>query len=389
MKLNPARLVLACLVATGAAWLVEGTSITTYEDQLVGVAVYQTFEDSASEIAAEPLEIQTLLLDYADNELLVAKARLALLRYPELAHRILPVYGVDPDFQKVLLTYGEAALPPIAYFMDHDLTSLKVRRVLAKRAEKVKRLYAHLMGRLQEDTPPDKAPEPELAAEGRGWYAVNFLVDDGYDFLSQFAVTPDGKAEWVQTERVTDGLMDLLFGGVQGLETKWRLDEEIKGSDLGWAALDVVILTSGVKLFKAARAGRAAVRGSYASRVAARTGRFSQRVARLSTRVLARSGQLGVAIASYGAVPAALYLMVRYPSMINATLTKLGGWLGIEPWALQFLFWFVVISVIMRLAMFLLGPLSWVLRSLGWATGALAVRYRSVRAHRRPEPRAI
>jgi hypothetical protein len=56
---------------------------------------------------------------------------------------------------------------------------------------------------------------------------------------------------------------------------------------------------------------------------------------------------------------------------------------------LQFLFWFVVISVIMRLALFLLGPLSWALRSLGWMTGTLAARYRSTRVHRRLDPRDI
>ena len=389
MKLNPMSLLLACVAVAGAAWLVEGPSAPTYEDQLIGVAVHQSFGDSATEIAVEPLEVQALLLDYADNELLLIKARLALLRYPDLARRILPIYGGEPDFQMVLQTYGEAVLPPIAYFMEHDLASLEVRRVLANRAEEAKLLYAQLMGASQGDAPPDKAPVFELTAEGRGWYAVNFLLEDGYDFLGQFAVTPEGKAEWVQTKRVTDGLMDLLFGGVQGLETKWRLGEEIKGSDLGWAALDVVVIASTLKLLKAARAGRAVAPGSYAGRAAVRTGGFSRRVARFGSRLLARGGRLGVTIASYGAIPAAVYLMFRYPSLINATLAELGGWLGVEPWALQFLFWFVVISVIMRLALFLLGPLSWVLRSLGWMAGILAVRYRSARAHRRLEPHVI
>ena len=389
MKLNPASLLLACFAAAGAAWLVDGTSTPAYEDQLIGVAVHQSFGGSATEITAEPLEVQALLLDYADNELLIMKARLALLRYPDLARRILPVYGADPDFQKALLIYGEAVLPLIAYFMDHELASLEVRRVLANRVEEAKLFYARQVGTSQEVALPDKAPDPELTAEGRGWYAVNFLLEDGYDFLGQFAVTPDGKAEWVQTERVTEGLMDLLFGGVQGLETKWRLGEEIKGSDLGWAALDVVVIASGLKLLKAARAGRVVAPGSYAGRVAVRTGGFSRRLARFGSRVLARGGRLGVTIASYGAIPAAVYLMFRYPSMINATLAELGGWLGIGPWVLQFLFWFVVISVIMRLALFLLGPLSWALRSLGWMTGTLAARYRSTRVHRRLDPRVI
>jgi hypothetical protein len=389
MKLNPMSLLLACVAVSGAAWLVDGPSAPTYEDQLIGVAVHQSFGDSAAEVAAEPLEVQALLLDYADNELLVIKARLALLRYPYLAHRILPVYGGEPGFQRVLQTYGEAVLPPIAYFMEHDLASLEVRRALANRAEEAKLLYARLMGTSQEVAAPDKAPVPELTAEGRGWYAINFLLEDGYDFLGQFAVAPDGKAGWVQTERVTDGLMDLLFGGVQGLETKWRLGEEVKGSDLGWAALDVVVIASSLKLLKAARTGRVVAPGSYAGRVAVRSGGFSQRVARFGSRVLARGGRLGVTIASYGAIPAAVYLMFRYPSLINATLAELGGWLGVEPWALQFLFWFLVISVIMRLALFLLGPLSWVLRSLGWMTGTLAARYQSARAHRRLEQHVI
>jgi hypothetical protein len=389
MKLNFTSLLLACVAAAGAAWLVDGTSTPAYEDQLIGVAVHQSFGDSATEITAEPLEIQALLLDYADNELLLLKARLALLRYPDLARRILPVYGADPDFQMVLQNYGEAVLPLIAYFMDHDLASLEMRRALADRAEETRQLYAQLMGTSQEVAPPGKAPVSELTAERRGWYAVNFLLEDGYDFLGQFAVAPDGKAGWVQTERVTDGLMDLLFGGVQDLETKWRLGEEIKGPDLGWAALDVAVIASFLKLLKAARTGRAVAPGSYAGSTAVRSGGFAQRVSKLGSRVLARGGRLGLTIASYGAIPAAVYLMFRYPSMINATLAELGGWLGVEPWLLQFLFWFVVISVIMRLALFLLGPLSWTLRSLGWMTGILAARYRSTRVHRRLDPRVI
>ena len=151
----------------------------------------------------------------------------------------------------------------------------------------------------------------------------------------------------------------------------------------------MVVIASGLKLLKAARAGRVVAPGSYAGRVAVRTGGFSRRLARFGSRVLARGGRLGVTIASYGAIPAAVYLMFRYPSMINATLAELGGWLGVGPWVLQFLFWFVVISVIMRLALFLLGPLSWALRSLGWMTGTLAARYQSARAHRRLDPRVI
>jgi hypothetical protein len=381
MKLNPASLLLACLAAAAAAWLAGGPSAPPYEDQLIRVAVRQSFGDAASQVAAEPLEIQALLLDYDDNEQLVLKARLALLRYPDLARRILPVYGGEPEFQAVLLTYGEAALPPIAYFMDHDLTSLEVRRALSERVERARLLYARLTGAPVDDATPATEPAPDLTAEDRGWYAIHFLLEEGYDFIGQFAVDPDGNPDWVQTERVTEGVANLFLGGVRDLETKWRQGAVIEGSDLGWAALDMAVIASSVKLFKAVRAGRAVAPGA----AAARSSGFSGRVALFGSRVLARGGRLGLAVARYGAIPAAVYLMFRYPQLINSTLAELGGWLGVDPRVVQFLFWFVALSVIMRLALFMLGPLSRVLRSLGWLTGALAARCRPARARRRPE----
>lgn len=386
MKLNPARLLLACLAVAGASWLVDGPSAPTYEDQLIGVAVRQSFGDSAIQVAAEPLEVQALLLDYADNEPLLLKARLALLRYPDLARRILPVYGGEAEFQAVLLTYGEAVLPPIGYFMDHDLTSVEMRRALGERVEEIKLLYAQLMGSPIDAAPSAPAPVAELTAEDRGWYAVRFLQEEGYDFIGQFAVSPDGKAEWVQTERVTEGLTDFFLGGVRGLETKWSQGEKVEGSDLGWAALDLAVIASSVKLLKATRAGRA-VAPADAGVAAARSSGFSGRVAVFGSRVLARGGRLAAAVAGYGAIPMAAYLMFRHPSLINATLAELGGWVGVEPWILQFLFWFVALSVGMRFALFLLGPLSRVLRSLAWMSGALAAWYRPAHTHRRPYPR--
>jgi hypothetical protein len=386
MKLYATSLLLACLATAGAIWLVDGPATATYEDQLIRVGVHQSFGDSAAQIAAEPLEVQALLLDYTDNEPLLLKARSALLRYPDMARRILPVYGGKPEFQEVLLAYGEAVLPPITYFMDHDMTSLEMRRVLGEHVEEARLLYARLTGSSTDVASPVTAPDTELTAEERGWYAVQFLMDDGYDFIGQFAVATDGRVDRVQTERITEGLTDLFFGGVRGLETKWRQDVEIEGSDLGWAALDVAIVASSVKLLRTAHAGRA-VAPADAGITAVRSSGFSGRAALLGSRVLARSGRLGVAVARYGAIPMAVYLMFRYPSLINATLAELGGWLGVEPLVLQFVFWFVLLSVIMRLALFLLGPLSWVLRSLGRTFGNLADWFRSTGMHPRHEPR--
>jgi hypothetical protein len=389
MKLNPTTMLLACLVAAGATWLADGQSTPSYEDQLLGVAVRQSFGDAASQVEAEPREIQAVLLDYADKEPLLLKARLALMRYPDLARRILPIYGVEPEFQEVLLIYGEAALPPIGYFMDHDLTSLEMRRALGYRIEEIKLLYHRLKGTPDDAASPSPAPVPKLTAEERGWYAIEFLHEDGYDFLGQFAVAQDGKAVWVQTERVTEGLSDFFLGGVRGLETKWRQGTKVGGSDLGWAALDAAVIATSLKLVKAMWAGRAAATGADAGVTAVRAGGFSEQVALFGSRVLARGGRLGVTIAGYGAIPAAVYLMFRYPSLINATVAELGSWLGVKPWLVQFVFWYVALSVTLRLALFLLSPLSLALRGLGWVTGALAAWFRSARVQRRLDPRLV
>ena len=380
MKLNPMTLLLTLLAAASAAWVTGGSSTRSYENAMIAVAVRQAFGDAASQVAVEPLDVQALLLDYADSQPLLLQARLALLRYPDLARRILPIYGEEPEFQEVLLKYGEASLPPIGYFMDHDLTSLAIRRALGARLEEVKLLYGRLRG-----TPADTAaaaPVVRLTVEARGWYAIQFLRDDGYDFLGQFAIMRDGEAVWVQTERVTEDLSSFFLGGVRSLETKWRQGRTIEGSDLGWAALDAAVIASSAKLVRAAWMGRAAATGADAGVTAGRSAAFSARAARYGTRVLAGSGRMGVAIARYGAVPVAVYLMFRYPSLINATLTELGTWLGVKPWLVQFVFWFVALSIGLRFVLFLLTPLSWVLLGFGRITGMLAAWFRPTPARR-------
>jgi hypothetical protein len=300
------------------------------------------------------------------------------MRYPDLARHILPVYGDEPDFQEVLVNYGEAALPPIGYFMDNELFSLKMRRALSKQIEDARRLYGRLRGAPEDATQPTMVSAPKLTAEERGWYAIQFLREDGYDFLGQFVVARNGKADWVQTERVTEGMSGFFLGGVRGLETKWRQGEDIEASDLGWAGLDVLVIASTVKLLKALRAVRSVAPASNT----ARAGNFSWRVRVFGSRVLARGGRLATKVASYGAVPAAIYLMIAHPELINSTLAAFAGWIGVGPWLVQFVFWFIALFIAIRLVLILLAPLSWVLRVLGRVTGTIAGWVRRTRTRR-------
>ena len=80
--------------------------------------------------------------------------------------------------------------------------------------------------------------------------------------------------------------------------------------------------------------------------------------------------------------------MIRYPELINATLMELGIWLGLNPWLVQFVFWFVALSATLRLALFLVAPMSWALSSLSWVIGILATWLR-LPLTRRTEPRCV
>jgi hypothetical protein len=381
MKLNPGSILLICLSVAGAFMLTSGSATQPYENELLEVAVHQSYGDLAPQVMEEPPEIQALLLDYVDDEPLRLQARLALIRYPDLAHRILPVYGNEPLFQEVLLEYGEAILPPIAYFMDHDLTSLEMRRTLDEWLDQIQLVYGQPGTQDEAVSAPQTEPESgtRLTPEERGWYAIHFLVEEGHDLLGQFTVRPDGTVEWVQTERVLEGLTDFFFGGIRGLEIKWHEEKEIEGADWGWAALDVAVIAGSVKLLRAFQT----VKAARPAAAAAGASGFSGRVAVFGSRVLARGGRLGASIARLGAIPAAVYLMIRYPSLVNATLAEFANWLGVEPGLVQFLFWLVALWIILTLAISLLRPLSLALRGLSRLTGILAVFFGTTRTRGR------
>lgn len=387
MKFNPMTWLLISMAVAGAFLLSSGDSTRPYEDRLLEVAVHQSFGELAPQVTEEPREIQALLLDYADDEHLLLQARLALLTYPELAHRILPIYGDKPEFREVLEKYGEAALPPIAYFMDRELTSLELRHTMSEWLDKLKRLYGHT-GSAEGDTESQNtAPvaDPTLTEEMRGWYAIQFLLDDGHDFLGQFTIGQDTTVNRVQTERILEGVSDFFFGGTKNLEVKWRTQDDIDGSDWGWAALDVIVIAGSVKLLRAVRAART---GSYAA-AGAGSGRLSWRVAAFGSRILARGGRMGIAVARFGAIPAAVYLMIRHPSLINSTLSEFANWAGIEPWIAQFTFWAVALWIVLSISRLLLGPLSLALRGLGRVTGILAEGFRMSQGHERSVSRSL
>ena len=95
--------------------------------QLLELQLAERLPALAPELSRTPLELQALFIDYADDPMLVGKARLALLRYPQMTMPILALFGSEPLFREVLKDYGEPIIPPIHYFLRHDVATLAAR----------------------------------------------------------------------------------------------------------------------------------------------------------------------------------------------------------------------------------------------------------------------
>ena len=63
------------------------------EERLVRVQAADSL-DGFPEIEKQPIELQAALLDMADDELLLLKARAAYLRYPEMSRDIFPLLSL-------------------------------------------------------------------------------------------------------------------------------------------------------------------------------------------------------------------------------------------------------------------------------------------------------
>ncbi|RTZ41549.1 hypothetical protein EKL30_13325 [Candidimonas sp. SYP-B2681] len=345
-------LVVAILLALLAALLITGLyKPKPLEAQLLNLQVAQTMPEMADELTGETAEIQALFLSYTDDPVLLAKARLALLRYPDLARPIFLTYGEHQNFREVLRTYGEDITLPIHYFTTHEVLTLEVMRGVSETSQSA--LNA-IRGLWNDKEPGQAVANGALSSEERGNYAIQFIKADGYDFLGQFVISPKGEVGWVQTERVLEGINSFFAGGVRGLESKFRRDETIAVSDVGWAALDVAI---GVSALKVLRMGKGAAAGG-------RSLSFSERSAALGAG-LWRGSAIGARVVKYGAPAVLAYIAIRHPSVINSFFGYTAEKLGLPVGLVQVVGWTLVLTPIMLLLRFILGPLGWTLAAMG------------------------
>src|SRR5690606_33374704 len=148
----------------------------------------------------------------------------------------------------------------------------------------------------------------------------------------QFVLSCDGEVSWVQTERILEGINRLFASGIKGLETKFRRDDAITAGDVGWAAVDVAI---GVTALKVLRMGRVATAGG-------RSLTFSQRSAALGAG-LWRGSVLGARMVKYGAPAVLAYMAIRHPSVLNSLMASAAEKLGVPVAAAQLVGWTLVL----------------------------------------------
>jgi hypothetical protein len=298
-----------------------------YVEQLIRIQAKQDLAHIDRAILDEPLPVQALLLDYSRDKELVLKAWIALSKYPANAREILLLYGSESEFQNVLRRYGDSVIPVIQYFRENDVWTVKAMDATGKAfksvAEAAKELWRRVTGNEEGASKPAALPKPvELGPTERGWYAVNFIRDEGHDFLGQFAVGADKKARWNQVDRIVKASASFFTSGVRNLETRMILAKTSRRPMYFWAGLDVAMVALPAKLLVG---GKAVARSGQELNLTTRTRLFAPR--------LVAKGQIFRKLGTYGAAAATIYIVATHPSLLNSVFAEIAGLIGHKPLA--------------------------------------------------------
>lgn len=326
---------LLAAAAIGAAGLTALHGDEPLDERVVRIETERTFPDFADELAQHPPAARLVMLDYAGDEELVLNARLALLRHPDKTPGLLALYGPSDAFREILRRHGPAVVPPVHYFLEHDLLSVRLYSLLADPPAE--------SGDAADDdlqTVADSGDIEPIPPEVRGWYAIAFIREEGHDFLGQFVTGEAGEVHWIQSERFATGAKRLFTSGLTTLETKWRLGRDIEADDYLWATVDVMIP---VVAFKLARAGRMAGQSARAAGTGARLAKVGAGTARVG-RTLAIAGSA-----------AGIGYIAMNPGVLNSIGSGIAATLGLPAWAVNGAIWFALLLPLLILLRFVHG----------------------------------
>ena len=352
---TPCTLLAVAAIAAAALTVFFGDE--PLDERVVRAEMEHKLPRHADALNGYPLAVRLALLDYADDEELVLNARLALLRHPQAAPRVIALYGGMPEFRAILRQYGAAIIPPIDYFLHHEPATLRMVAMVTPTPEPGGQPAADVLDGDGSVNAPGDDSASALTSVQRGAYAIHFIGDAGYDFLGQFVTTPAGEAEWVQSERFATGVKRFFTSGLTRVETQWRLGEDITPAEYAWATVDIMVP---VAIFKLARAGRAATG-------VARSSRGLAAGATTATRTSATLGRTGRLVAVGGTLAGIGYVVMN-PGVLNSIGRGLAEAVGLPPWLVAGAIWFVLllpVLIVLRLGQ------RWLLRPLYAATVGL------------------
>ncbi len=362
--------VLTVAAALIALVIAAASEPLAFEERLIRIEASYVSPELAAQLRGETLLVQAAMLDLAGDPLLLLKARAALMRYPQMTREVLAIYAEEPEFREILRAYGESVIPPIYYFLHNEVRTVAFLHYAAHKLDTSRAAISRFWRREQvaqqdsaleagETADDGDTASNELTPEQRGWYAVNFIRDEGYDFIGQFVLNADGEPRWVQTERFLEGAGSLLAGGFRTLEAKIVSDQELMWADAGWAAVDVLAVVGTLKLVRIGKVATASGR-SYS---------ITSRSAAVASR-LVRAGQIAGGSARYAKWPAIVgtaYVVVKHPSLVSDALAGVARLAGLPAWPVLMGGWILILLPVLYLLAFvakLAAPLLRLLRRL-------------------------
>jgi hypothetical protein len=279
-----------------------GPGIDGYGQRLLELQSGAQLPPDVDALVGSSAALRAHLLEVASDRELLAKMTVALTRNRADAELVLMNYGADPTFRDLLRRYGEGVVPLVAYFMKHDIGTLRALYGWQRLLDTWRRRCAgwHLPGCKAE--PPEA---PIYDGRTRGLHAIERLRNDGYDFMGQFDVNSDGIARWNQTERILESTEAFLLSGFRNLERKYDTGQPIGALDIAEAGVDAIVLLGGARLLKLLRIS------ILTDEVVA-----AERAAKQATRVLKNDRRFPW-VGEAGPRTQMAYLIARHPSLLT------------------------------------------------------------------------
>lgn len=348
---------IALVLSTGVTYL---TGTASYEEQLIDILAARGFSETAYKAARESPVLKQIIVEAAGDRELTLNLELALVKHQDRARSVLEAFGRDAQFQEVLLRHGEVVIPVIDYFMVNDVATIWAKSKVLAAWESVTQLFG------KKTAKPGDAEKLVYGPRLRGISAIETIRADGHRFLGQFVFDKNNQAHRVQTDRVLEVLKDLLASGITDLESKYRKGDVISLPDVAWAGADVLSVFGATKAVK--YLGKAAVSGKVAEEAAV----VGRRTTLMGHSVLIGE-KVGARVAKLGAKVAAVYLVVRHPSLLSGVFGAVGNLLGIPAWLAILAGWWgialaamLVILPVLRGVTLLIPPIRWIAGAAAW-----------------------